>query len=238
MTRLLAPAFFLLILVSVPAVTKADSIVLNSTQQGWYSNNGNNNGVSNTNNYFAGASSGGVYRNYFVFDLTYIKDVTSVQLRLYKTGDSNLTADPSETYALYDVQTPAELLGRTDGVSIFDDLGSGPVFASATFLTPPFYDGEFVTFNLGSDAIAAIQRSGGLFAIGGAITTLRSPVVVNGSEGLFGGSQGRSAELIVNGRQVPTPEPGTFLLLGSGLAGVAASVCRRRQAHRESRNLS
>lgn len=231
MPRLLALALFFLTLLFLPTETKADAIVLNSIQQGWYANNGTNNGVSNTpNNYFVGAASGEVYRNYFVFDLTYVTAITSAQLRIYSPGDSNLSADPFETYVLYDVRTPAAQLGRVTGVPIYDDLGSGTVFASRDVPTPQFYLGEFMTFSLNENALSAIQGSNGLFAIGGAITTLRFPIIPVGHEGLFPGSQGLSVQLIIQGQQLPTPEPGTLLLLGSGLVGTAIGIRKRQRA--------
>jgi hypothetical protein len=214
-----------------PTEAKADTIVLNAFQQGFYRNDGLNNGVFGTpNNYFVGYTNGGVYRNYFAFELASVRDVTSAQLRIYRPGDSDLDTDAFETYVLYDVLTPPELLGHVGGVSIFDDLGSGTVYASENVPTPNFFDGGYMTINLNADAIAALQ-GGQLFAIGGAITTLRFPAPI-GSEGLFGGSQGIYAQLILEGRrvEVPIPEPATLLLLGSGLAGVGTRIRKRRRA--------
>lgn len=219
------------------AGAQADPLVVNSSAQGWYTSTGTNNGVAlpnqpnNANNYFVGAASGEVLRNYFVFDLTYITGVTgSAQLRIYLPGDVNLTADPSETYVLYAVQNPG-VLGTQTGVSIYDDLGSGTVYAQITVPTPIAFNSSILTIDLNAEALAAIQSSsGGLFAIGGAITTLRNPTVPVGHEGLFGGSFGRNAQLLINGQTVPTPEPATMLLLATGLAGVAAKFRRARRA--------
>jgi hypothetical protein len=227
------------LLLALSAVAKADPLVLSSSAQGWYKNDGTNNGVAPVNqpaanNYFVGASSGQVLRNYFVFDLTYVTGITSAQLRLFRPGDSRLGSDPSETYVLYAVQQNPAVLGTQAGVAIYDDLGSGTVYAEITLPTPNFFGNSFVTIDLNAEALAAIQSSsGGLFAIGGAVTTLRTPTVQFGSEGLFGGSFGTAAQLLVNGQTVPTPEPATMLLLATGVGGLlAAKVRRAPRAHR------
>jgi hypothetical protein len=211
--------------------TKADQIVLNSVQQGWYTNTGTTNAFSFTpNNYFVGAAGGQGYRNYFVFSLTYVTAITNAQLRIERSSDINLDTDAFETYVLYDVQTDAGVLGHVDGVPIYDDLGSGTVFASVNVPTPRVLQPEILTINLNADALAAIQSNGGWFAIGGAVTTLRSPFVPISYEGLFAFS-GPSVQLIVEGQQVPVPEPATMALLASGLAAVAIRL-RRRSSHR------
>lgn len=219
----------LLLLLSTGA--QADPLVINSTSQGWYMDNGQHNGGSSTNNYFVGAASGTVFRNYFVFDLTFVGGVTSAQLRLHRPGNVDLDTDPSETYVLYAVQDPSAL-GTLTGTDIFQDLGSGTVYATITLPTPVSFDSEFVIIDLNAEALAAIQsaQGTGLFAIGGAITTLRMPPSPIGSEGLFGMSQGFSAQLITNGQALPTPEPATMILLATGLAGVAAGARKRRKA--------
>jgi hypothetical protein len=228
---LFALALFALPLLA-PSEARADTIVLNAVQQGWYTDDGANNGVptnpSIPNNYFVGASGGQVHHNYFVFDLTYVTGVTSARIVIPRASSGSVR-DDSETYVLYDVLTPAAQLGTASGVSIFNDLGSGTVYASAVVPTP-FFSPDPVIIELNAAALAAIQANGGLFAIGGAVTTLRSPAVLLGSEGLFSGSAGNVVQLIVEGQQVPVPEPATLLLLGSGLAGVALRISKKRRA--------
>lgn len=218
----------LALLLLLSAGAKADPLAISAVNRGWYTNTGTHNGVSSNNNYFVGVASGEVFRNYFVFDLTYVTGVTgSAQLRIFRPGDSNLSADASETYVLYAVQNPAAL-GLQTGVSIYDDLGSGTVYAEITVPTPTFFGPDFLLIDLNAEAVAAIQNSsGGLFAIGGAITTLRNPTIQVGHEGLFAASFANSTQLLINGQTIPTPEPATMLLLATGMAGLIAAKVRR-----------
>src|SRR5215213_3471881 len=119
MPRPLALALLSLsLLFLLPARADADTVVIAASRQGWYSDDGDTNGglFYAANNYFVGASSGSEYRNYFVFDLGVVRDVTSAKLRIYTPGDSNLDTDAFETYVLSDVTTAGDLLGMVDGV--------------------------------------------------------------------------------------------------------------------------
>lgn len=228
-SRLIAACLFSLALLCLtPAEASADTITLTAVQQGWYTSEGTNNGVQQViqpNNYFVGVTSGRVYRNYFVFNAGSVMNVTSARIVIEETGGFKFNPDPHETYTLFGVQTPGEQLGRVAGVSIYEDLGSGPVYGSID-VSYSFF-GRTLTIDLNAEALQAINNTDWLFAIGGAITSLGLPP--GAEERLFSSSGNSSVRLIVEGEQRPTPEPGTILLLGTGLAG-AAQVLRRRRA--------
>jgi len=172
--------------------------------QGWWSTANAN--FDENSNYIVGANSGAIYRNFFTFDLTLFEGgATSGYLSLPR-GDVNLahTTGPLPVlYTLWDVTTAADVLNANDGLNagIYSDLGTGVFYGSvlvSDLLTP-----DPLIVPLSPAAIAAINAGAGVgyFSIGGALDVEGAPEV---------------------------PEPGTLLLLGSGLTAFA--LRRRRQA--------
>ena len=129
-----------------------------------------------------------------------------------------LSDDPTETYTNYDVSTPiASLIDGTGGVGAWDDLGSGTVYGDVVVSAAD--NGTFISIFLNAAAIAdANAAAGGLFAIGGAVTTLGGDTEI--IFGLSGGGNASDTQLIVK-----VPEPGTLTVL----AAMGLGVRRRRR---------
>lgn len=190
-------------------LTYADASVASVTASlaGWYQSNGTPNGGGNWIAGLCGSSdacAGGdiLYRNVFVFLLPSPGvAVVSASLRSFMEGlplPGYINAAPSSTYTMYDVaETPESILMQTPGVAIYDDLGTGPVYGSRVFTAAD--NGTFVDVVLNGTAIASINASAGLnWAVGGDN--------VSGS---------------------PIPEPGTWAMMGAGLAAAVAARLRK-----------
>jgi hypothetical protein len=86
-------------------------------------------------------------------------------------GDGVQTPDPSETYELYEVSTAvAELQSSNGSPDIFIDLAKGTKYGSRVFTRQD--NGSLVSISMSPAAIDALNRSRGLFAFGGVVTTL------------------------------------------------------------------
>jgi len=168
----------------------------------------------------------GELRNFFIFDLSGVSGpVTSATLRISTRNFSS--ADPTETYTVFDVSTsPTSLAGGTGGVGAFNDLGSGVSYGSRIYSEPD--QGLLRDILLNASAIAAIEGSlGGNFALGGAVTSLSG---LHDFEAIFGelaNDPGTVSLVLETGRMSAVSEPASILLLGAGLAGLAARRYRK-----------
>ena len=222
---------------------RADVLVINETYSGWYRSAGTNNedlgGGSSPGllNYAVGRTDpSDTIRNYFVFDLTGVTGLETLavaQLSIFSPisslpsfGSGYGSPDPSETYTLYGVSTDPGLLGIERGVFIFDDLGTGPLLGSVN-VTLASSNGLRVVIDLNAAGIAAIQQANGLFAFGGALTTLDPNRTTD--EFIFGDTGGpNGAQLVLSGSRVTVPEPAMLTFLSVALSGVVAV---RRRTH-------
>jgi PEP-CTERM motif len=165
--------------------------------QGWWSATIGNN---NTNdNYGVGTVTGGSVNDFFTFDLeSFSGGATSAVLSLVTTGTTAVGLPV--TYSLFDVSTDAATLNNNTGVNagIFNDLGSGNLYAS---LNVNVYPTPTMDITLDAAALADINAaSGGFFSIGGTLTPSEAG---------------------------PVPEPGSLMLLGSGLLGLGQMLRRK-----------
>ena len=180
----------------IQLILNGGSTVLNVADSGWYSAAGDH--FATNKNYIAGLCGATpdlcdnpvdqIYHDYFVFDVGREPSVTSAVLRIFNPPTGYISTNPSELYQLFDVGTSVSdlMADQTGATGIFDDLGSGVLFGGLVVTAAD--NGNFVEITLDADAIDAINRSRGNWAVGGALD-LGEPV----------------------------PEPTTLVLLGSGL---------------------
>jgi hypothetical protein len=218
---------FLVLLFGSANLARADVVTIAANDTGWYGSNGFHDAANK--NYIVGhcASCGGLdYHNYLTFNLSGVSGtVTGATIQIFNP----VTAGAPGTYTLFDVSTPAGILMASNsgaiGIAIFNDLGSGSAYGSINVSTAD--SGTVITINLNAAAVAALNSTGGgTFAVGGFFTSPSAP----SDSFVFGGSgtdQRNRLILAVDGATVP--EPMTILLLGTGLAGLAGTVRRRRK---------
>lgn len=160
--------------ITLIAPLPAATITIPSFDRGWVEDNG---GTGSNQNYLAGALIEGrqEWRNWFVFDLANVSDFQSATLRLelpiVDIGSSYRTDTNFEIYQVFQVETsPSSLLQRTGGLEVFDDLGTGINYGTVSVSQSDV--GSFIEIPLNASAIRDAAEAQGLFAIGGAITSI------------------------------------------------------------------
>ena len=129
----------------------------------------------------------GEFRDFFAFDLTALANEGRVAKATFNVFAANLvTEDEFESLQLVDVTTPVDevVAGGPDALSIFEDLGTGKIYA-----TRDVFAGEAwttISIELNAHAIADINAAlGGQFALGGRETTID---VEGPQQNIFGAS--------------------------------------------------
>ncbi len=156
-------------------------------------------------NYLAGWLTGpdiyySEYRSFFVFDMSAVSElIVAATLRI--DAGIYVSSDVTETYVLFDVSTSVPTL-RAGGIGlpqIFNDLGTGVSYGLTDISSAD--DSSVISIDLNQNAISAMNNANGLFAIGGAVTTLR--YVLSDSETAFAYTGSGLRELVI----ITAPEP-------------------------------
>jgi ELWxxDGT repeat protein len=149
-----------------------DTLTVDASDSGWWNVLGNH--TATNKNYFVGFSGGLTYRDYFVFDLSSVRQrVKTARLTLSNPPTSYISSDSTETYSLFDVSTPLPALEATDSgqSAIFTDLRTGVEYGSRDFSAAD--NTQLTSLDLNAAAVSQINTNfDGHFAFGGAITTL------------------------------------------------------------------
>ena len=189
-------------------------LVVSNSYSGWYDETGAHYFDYTDRNYLAGTFGGLEFRNFFVFDLGGVTGpVSSASLKV-----QSYDVSANGTYTLYRTSLPASIADDCVGCeSTFAGLVAGPPLGSIAL--GPGSSNTTLSIPLNDAAIAWLGASaGGTVVIGGAF-----PQPADADNYAFGYSGFDAGnELVLNA----VPEPGTLLLLGSGVAALA--LCRRR----------
>jgi hypothetical protein len=220
--------------------SNAATVVLNATDSGWFRQAGQNgNAITpNNQNFFVGTISqnfgGGTqlnnYRNFFVFDLAGISGtILSASLQILNNGSYDGAAG---TYTVYDVTASLATLdgtyldGDSVGQAVYNDLGSGTVYGLQGVDSTS--SNTFVNVSFGSSGISALNAAvGNLLIVGGDLPLGGAAA----NKDMFYNAGSRQLVLTTQDSSLEAnPEPGTLILLGTGLIGSAFFTRRRRKS--------
>lgn len=211
-----------LLVVSI-ATASAATITINATDAGWYRDDGRNGGSGTAGSYAAGGS-GNVFRNWFVFDVSGITNITGATLHLFDPSYLGFPGTNLEQpFQISSVSTPVSTLRSTEtSVDIFNELGAGTPFGSA--LVSPANPDTYVDLVFNSAGLAALNSADGEIPFGGRVTTSENWLAFAFS-GIF--REPDWVQLVVEGTLL-VPEPATALIFGGGLAFFGFQRRRRR----------
>jgi hypothetical protein len=183
-------------------------ISIDATNSGWYVSGGTNNGTTSNIQSRVGYDS----RNWLGFDLSSITDnIVAAVLEVASDPRNGSGLD----FRWYDVSTSYADLGTLASVGIYDDLGTGIVYASGGFSS-----GTINQFALNSAGIASINGVAD-WAVGGR----QFGTDVDSFGYTYGVSSGHHIKLVIT---TTVPEPSIVALIGLGLFGFG--FARRRQS--------
>ncbi len=209
---------------------KAQTITLDAEDPAGYDDTGFHEPTNQ--NYLTGrfVRSGGqvvVEHNFFVFDSpVFALPIASVELRLFNPATGFASPDPTEIHTLRRVHAHSRLACRGHWAHRYlRGPGSGRAGYRSQVVSAA-NNNSLVTIGLNPSGVTALSNAtGGLFALGGAITTLRPGSTAN--EHLFSATNfgTETRQLVVT----LIPEPGTLTLLGTGTLTLLGCGWRRRR---------
>lgn len=217
----------------------ADVISLDAATRGYFRNDGAV--TSGPDDSYAVGQDFNIWRDFFVFDTSSFRDVTSATLHLANPPNIIPPAPPfpgfidtvhsSETYSVFSLTAPQSILFDSGSVSpanlaVYNSIPGGTAFGSVTVTVNDL----FVDVVLDAAAIDAINSGSGQFALAGIIPNLSSNPADEQADFAFSGIQHGpdAAQLIVEA--TPVPAPSAFLIFGAGLLGVIGFRYRQRSA--------
>jgi hypothetical protein len=197
----------------------SNTLTLSAIDSGWWDDTGFHDDFNN--NYITGKFATATFGDFFVFDLASLSQpITGAQLRVFNPSNGFFSADPSETYTLFDITTPIPNMRATGTgqVAIFDDLRSGTPFGSTVVTNAS--NGQIVTVNLNAAGIADLNsRLGNQAALGGTITTLRADTPY---EFLFSSTSSGVRQLVLT---LAPPEDWYAVTLAAGQTALRVETC-------------
>lgn len=206
------------------AAAQAEVLTLNSRHQGWVASTGISNGAGPDTNMYTGNDNGHRINSWISFS---IPPGQYSGASLTFKPNTWLVTDP-QSIAIFDVSTRLStfLEGRDQGVGVFQDLGSGAQYGTASLFD------QYKTVNLNGNAVFDINAfAGGEFVIGFSNQTLNA-VDPSVAGGIYLNDFGRNQlPLELHLEVSAVPEPGTWAMLLAGL-GVVGFTVRRRQGPR------
>src|SRR5665647_1684678 len=132
--------------------------------RGWYATGTAH--ASNNDNTLTGEFSG-VYNSYYVFSLAGVTASFVTSVSLVAAYEANATADPMETFSIWDVTTAATTVENTAGINvpIHTDLMTGTSYGTQTLTAAQL--GTTITIPLSAQAATDVKAKLGTdFVIG------------------------------------------------------------------------
>jgi hypothetical protein len=224
---------------AVPWSAPSGATTINTIDRGWYLQT--NSHQPGNDNYITGQIGASDYHDFFTFDLAGVTGtITSATLHLFELSGTNfatggfVSTQTSETFQVF-IYTGNILTLDAGGTvpGAYNGLVSGTLAGSTSISAAN--GGTFVDVSLDPAALAVLTNGeGGLFAFGGdllgvpdGLLTQRT-VFANSSVDDIGAPDGNTQLILTTLPSAPVLEPGSLVLLLSGIGGIAMS--RRRRA--------